>query len=469
MRLLTKQVVGYIDAEHVACFVKRASSTTAPMTVDPIAEEALRFPAAGAGQALPFVDLAFSLYLFIASLHEAVQEQDIRDLFFFSREGQFLKEMFDYFQTRNPDRVSVKSHYLEVSRRSSFLLSLGPLEDETFDVLFRQYRRISLEAFLRSLALEDHVQELASELKIDAAVFGRVSEDLPEDPLFRRLRSARLFHDLYERERSARTAAFARYVASFTGGRLPEVLHVVDVGWKGSIQDNVFNWLKRMCGEKARVYGYYVGLVAPGAMTEHNRKTGLLFSNRAGLTPGFRIFNENRSLFEVLLPACHGAPASYVVTDQGQPVVLRDSFVEQEMIERDVMPVAVEVMNRFRRIADILAKTPMSRERLFALTCSRHGRIVFRPSAAEIQWMRSVSHVENFGVFNESRFCAGEGGASFPSRIRFTARVVLNVLRKRSNDIGFWPYLTFRLRALYGVDGLYRRFRIWQESQGIKN
>lgn len=439
------------------------------MKVDSIAEEAFRFPTAGAGQAIPFVDLAFSLYLFITSLHDTVRKQDIRDLFFFSREGQFLKEMFDYFQVRSSDPALVKSHYLEVSRRSSFLLSLGPLEDETFDVLFRQYRRISLEAFLRSLALEDHVQELASELNIDASVFGRVSDDLPEDPLFRQLRNTRLFRDLYERERSDRTAAFARYVASFTGGRLPEVLHVVDVGWKGSIQDNVFNWLKRMCGEKAGVCGYYIGLVAPGAMTEHNRKTGLLFSNQAGLTPGFRIFNENRSLFEVLLPARHGAPSSYVMTDQGQPEVRRESFVEQEMIERDVMPVAVEVMSRFRRIADVLAQTPMSRERLFALTCSRHGRMVFRPSAAEIQWMRSVSHVENFGVFNESRFGAGEGGASLPSRIRFTARVALNVLRRRSNDIGFWPYLTFRLRALYGVDGLYRRFRIWQESQGVKN
>ena len=296
-----------------------------------------RFPAFHT-RPLPFEDLAFSLYLFIERLYEKAKAQGIQDLFFLSREGFLLKKMFDYFMLTK-EMGGIKTHYLQASRRSSFLPSLGPVQDEDFEILFRQYRRISLEMFLKSLALDPYIPEFVDAIGCDAASFTHVREDLPTDPLFLQLMDLPLFQKHYEQERNARSQALENYIASFTEGKLPDKLCLVDVGWKGSIQDNLFSWFTRIKGDEACVSGYYIGLTAPGNSHIRNEKYGLLFSNQAGLTPGFHIFNENRSLFEVLLPAQHGSPCRYDLVENGMSRVMCDPFEEQEMIEKQIMPV----------------------------------------------------------------------------------------------------------------------------------
>ncbi len=412
------------------------------------------------GDATPFADLAFSLYVFIARLHGAVAAAGVEDLFFLSREGFDLKAMFEHYDAARPGgALSVRCHYLEASRKSTFLPSLGPIDGETFEVLFRQYRRMSVADFLKSLALEEHQDEITKGYAF-ASELGVVLDDLPTARPFEQLIASPSFRAVYERERAKRSAALAAYVGSFTGGSVPSTLHLVDVGWKGSIQDNLFRWLGRARGEEARIRGYMIGLIAPGAMSERNEKTGLLFSNQGGLSRGFQTFNENRSLFEVLLPARHGAPRSYVLDAEGKPSVVRDPFVEQEMIESRVSGVAAHMMDRFREITTALALAPLDDEALWALTSERHRRMVLSPTPQEVEWMLGVSHVENFGVFEESRFGANGPGPSNIERIRFTRRLLQT---KGPRDLGFWPYLTLRRKALFGTSAIYRQLRRWQD------
>lgn len=405
----------------------------------------------------PFADLAFGLYLFITRLHATVTARGVTDLYFLSREGFDLLEMFEHFQGA---RGAVRCHYVEASRKSTFLPSLGPIETETFDVLFRQYRRMSVNDFLKSLALDEHANELAGELASD---FSTIEGDLPTAPVFRRLMESLAFRTLFERERAKRSEALAAYVASFTGGAVPRTVHLVDVGWKGSIQDNLFNWLdrlERVRGEDAQVRGYYIGLIAPGGMTDRNEKTGLLFSNQGGLTRGFQTYNENRSLFEVLLPARHGAPRSYAMDADGKPTVLRDPFTEREMIESRVLGVAEHVKKLFREITNVLSLAPLPEEKLVELATARHRRMVLSPTPQEVEWMLAISHVENFGVFEESRFEPNGSKPSKLDRLRFTGKLLKT---KGPRELGFWPYLTLRRKAVFGTSAIYRQLRRWQD------
>src|SRR3569832_1550395 len=147
----------------------------------------------GKNDEVPFRDLAFGLYLFIERLYASSITSGERDLFFFAREGQLLKEMFDHYQILNGGGSNIRTHYLHVSRRSTFLLSLGPLAEENFEVLFRQYRRISILDFLKSLDLEEYVPELANELNVEEHELADVRTDLPSDGLFQRLLRLRSF------------------------------------------------------------------------------------------------------------------------------------------------------------------------------------------------------------------------------------------------------------------------------------
>jgi len=408
----------------------------------------------------PFQELAYSLYLFTRRLHAASSQGGATDLLFFAREGKLLKKMFDYYQQVQADLVPLKTHYLEVSRKSTFLLSLGPIESETFQVLFRQYRRISIEDFLKSLALDEYMQDLATAIGEPLASLTSQCEDLPTDPLFEKLLNSDAFRSLYETQRLSRSQAFEKYCASMLGGEIPQKLHVIDVGWKGSIQDNVYNWLVKIKGEAAEIQGYYLGLVATGNLSDKNKKEALLFSNIQGISPGFHIFNENRSLFEMLLHADHGSARSYAFADNGSPTVISDTYHEQDMIERKIKPMTDAVWDLFKKIALLPQSSHFSDAEFFSKTLEKHSRMVFHPTAEEIHRMLDAGHFENFGVFNQSKFGSHSKIGGIVDRLNFTWSLIKN---RRLGEIGFWPWLTIRQKAFWGTEHLYGHFRKRQE------
>jgi hypothetical protein len=405
---------------------------------------------------VPFLDLALSHYLFIERLHADALSKGAEDIFFFAREGQPLKEMFDFFQVLKGEHEQIRTHYLKVSRRSTFLMSLGPLEEESFEVLFRQYRRISVLDFLKTLDLDEYTDKLAAEIGSTASEFTEVSDDLPCDSRFQSLIELPLFRTIYETARVERGAAFKSYLSNFLESKsTPDVLHVVDVGWKGSIQDNLYNWFRREHGEAAQIEGYYLGLVAPGAMSDSNRKSGLLFSNLYGPTRGFYIFNENRSLYEIVLHADHGSAGRYKLDDDGKPSVIEDEFKEGKMIAEKVCPVSAPIMAYFKKIAVAVHGAQIDDSDLFKLTVNKHARMVFRPTKEEFDWVFSISHLENFGVFEESSFGKPEK-SSILDRVKFS----INVIRmRRPAHLGFWPWMTLKTRGLPGLSSFYALVR----------
>jgi predicted HAD superfamily hydrolase len=407
-----------------------------------------------------FNDLAFGLYLFIERLYKTSLEKGVQDLFFFSREGQPLKEMFDFYQASRGVSPRIRSHYFRVSRRSTFLMSLGKLSEETFEVLFRQYRHISIVDFLKSLDLDDHISDFAEELELELNDFTIAREDLPSDGLFQSLIQSSLFSRIYESERLARSFAFEKYLKSFFEKNfLPDVLYVVDVGWKGSIQDNLFNWMQNSQEDKVQIEGFYLGLIAKGGMRPGNNKSGLLFSNIEGTTRGFHIFNENRSLFEIILHADHGSAKRYVLESNGAPKVIEDEYVESKMIYSKINPTLNSVISLFRKIVTVNFMSPLSEPNLFSLVKKKHARMVFKPFNFEINWMDTVTHLENFGVFEESSFAQSVYDLSFSGRAKFSLNLIV---RRRPSELGFWPWKSIKNRAIPGLSQVYAFVRIIQ-------
>ncbi|VVQ16111.1 class I SAM-dependent methyltransferase [Pseudomonas fluorescens] len=408
---------------------------------------------------VPFVDLALTNYVFTAKLYEAMQASDVRDLFFFAREGQSLKQMFDFYQASKKPKMPIRTHYLQVSRRSTLLLSLGKLEEESFDTLFRQYRQLSISEFLKSLVLEEHGPHLEQVLGVAPGAFDTVEHDLPTASVFTDLLQLQEFKHLYEAERASRSEAFLAYIDSMVVGGVPSELHVVDVGWKGSIQDNVFNWLKRLRGDAAVIKGYYLGLVAPGNLNSNNQKNGLVFSNINSLSDGFHVFNENRSLFEVVLHADHGSAQKYIKESNKEVVVVQDEFLEKQMIEDKILTVSREMMRLFEKVVNVMAVTPIAEDQLLRLAIKRHARMVFEPTESEVQWLLGLSHRENFGVFAESRFIVSTTKPTLKDRVEFTVNLLL---RRRPSELGFWPWLAIKAKGVIGLSTVYKLFRLWK-------
>lgn len=390
-----------------------------------------------------FPELSNSLLYWTERLHDALLKKGIEQVFFLSREGQPLMRLFEMYQNRVGGRV--KLHYLEVSRRSTLLPSLAALAEEDFETLFRQYRRISLFEFLSSLGLEVQVHSIVQALGLPEGSEALREEDFPTSRTFMALKTLPLFQDLYELERTTRRRAFITYLAELSGGTPPARLVVVDVGWKGTIQDNLFALLCRDGDTPVRaITGYYVGLVAAGAAGPRNDKYGLLFSSVGAPSPKFRVFNENRALFEVVLAADHGSIVSYETTSDGRAHAIRGEFEEGEMLATEVFPVQRQLFEHFERL---LATIPLSGKRrslAFEEVVRMHARMVFNPTPCERAWFSSVFHVENYGVFERSHFSTPKNDIRLVKRLRF----LINLLRHRNaGTLGFWPWSTLYERG----------------------
>jgi hypothetical protein len=390
-----------------------------------------------------FPELVTPLFYFIETLHKTLVEQGIEQVYFLSREGQPLMRMFEMYRKRVGGHIT--SHYLEVSRRSTLLPSLAPLAEENFDTLFRQYRRISLLEFLSSLGLEAQTKSIAQALGLPNGTEGRREEDFPTSPAFAALKALPQFQALYESERVARRSAFIDYLSELSGGTPPARLVIVDVGWKGTIQDNLFALLCRDGDTPVRALtGYYVGLVAEGAAGLNNDKYGLLFSSVKVPSPKFRIFSENRALFEVVLAADHGSIVSYEITADSRAQPIRGEFEESEMLAAEVFPVQRQLFKHFERIVVAMPSEGKGSPLPFEEVVQAHARMVFNPTLRERSWFSSVFHVENYGVFERSGFAAPASQPKLIQRLHFLKQV----LRRRDvGALGFWPWSTLYERG----------------------
>ncbi len=355
---------------------------------------------------VPFAEIGFSLWRFTHRLFEELHRKNVGNVFFLSKEGEFLKRIFDQYQLALFGQEKIKSHYFLASRKATFIASLRSIDEEDFSRLLNHYRDISIRDFLQSLNLESG---------IISCICAEISEDcdqrltnLCNHPTFRELLRLNSFRNAFETRKNEQRHCFISYLDSFSVDYQREGLHLVDVGWKGSIQDNIYYAL----ATDVMVQGYYIGSLNATERVGGNCKQGLLFDNYPQLSPFYNVFNCNRSLFEMVLGASHGSAISYQQgeieqekegsTDSHSLVVTHDIEEERQLFEHQIKPLQSKLfeltaaMNR----AYIIQQT-IPTEEWFA---RHHARMSYFPKPAEIEWFESLYHYENFGIFEFTTF-----------------------------------------------------------------
>jgi FMN phosphatase YigB (HAD superfamily) len=404
-------------------------------------------------KATHFHNIIFSLFYFIKKLHETLVSCEAKDVFFLSREGEYLKRLFDLYQSHEGFGTTQKinTHYLLVSRKATYLPSLKALEYENFNVLFRQYRKISAYDFLASINFPvDDMNMLAEELSIDLQ---HVEDDFPTSLTFQKLINSDSFRNVYEYERNNQNRLFKQYVNQFNVD-LSNGMHIVDVGWKGTIQDNLFN----IYNGEISVVGYYLGIVAAGDMRPGNDKHGILFSSIPVTTPYFGVFNENRAIYEVLLGASHGSAERYVSDVSGSIIDAETSSNPREIeIFKDVVKPTQQLMEQtFGDLCELFCKKSVDIERYLGVFAKIHADLILRPTKDELRFFDKLYHFENFGLFEFTEFKTN-------NYIGLNERV-LNAIRlfkdpgKFFRD-SFWAPLTLRDAGLSILIPLYRIYK----------
>ncbi|MEK6316091.1 MAG: hypothetical protein V4807_16930 [Burkholderia gladioli] len=194
---------------------------------------------------------------FCLDIAERAISSRIERLYFFAREGEFFIRVW---RALFPDNLYAghqlpQASLLEVSRLATFCASLGEVTPNEMRRIWSLYTTHSLEALLASLGLD------ASEFKAMAARHHlSLSEPLhhpAQDPRIGSLfEDSEFVHAIEAKVRIDRESLLA-YLTS--QGLRNESSHVgvVDIGWRGTIQDNLARLLPAV-----RFEGSYLGLLA---------------------------------------------------------------------------------------------------------------------------------------------------------------------------------------------------------------
>jgi len=246
-------------------------------------------------------------HVFMERLYKESKKKQIKNLFFISREGYFLKRLFDYYQVTlslNP-KDTINTFYFKASRQSSMQIANRELHLENFEHLERKDPDISIENFLKSFLFNDEmIDEISKDLEIGRSqmITGFYSSDV-----LRKLRANQKFINHYEENRKNQKEAFKNYLDSYGIDFHNEGMTLVDVGWRGTMQECIHTFFD----EKVNVSGYYLGLKEGYKITESTKRYGLNFSVYPTASPSDNILMANRQLYEQLLAAPHGSTLGY--------------------------------------------------------------------------------------------------------------------------------------------------------------
>lgn len=339
---------------------------------------------------------SFSLSLFIERLYKELKEKDAKKVFFLAREGQFLKQLFDMYLSVIND-TTIDSKYLYVSRQSTFVASLSQdLERETFENLFRQFNNLSIRQFLMNIGFsQDDIDKVEKSISVDMDF---VSANFAESEEFREMKKHPVFSLIYKDTVSMQKMLFEAYLKQ-EGYDWNSPFYIVDVGWKGTIQDNIFRFL----GKDKPVCGLYVGYgeLAPGTRYPISQKRGLLFSIVPYESRETVYWAIDAGLFEKILYASHSSTSAYAkVHDVVVPVM--KEYKEEKGIYDIVRPIQLAIYKDCRKIFEKFFDSMFMIEDFKHLILELHLKTLLTMNFQKIDFRRMVEekHFENFGTFD---------------------------------------------------------------------
>jgi FMN phosphatase YigB (HAD superfamily) len=259
----------------------------------------------------PFVDWA---------LREA-REQGCRKVFFLARDGWLLQEMA-HISRQRPEFAGLEIGYLYGSRQAWRLPAMTPPRPSDYRWALTSNRRATWSGVAARLGLDPLPFFTRSrELGVPGSTLD-TPLDASQHASLQSVLEAGHFDAPIQEAAIEQAERFAEYLRD-QGLQGDERFALVDLGWKGTMQDALQRFLSQR-GETTKLTGLYFGLSSTASSTDSNPKQSFAASiPRSPLAPDF--FHDTALFLEALSTACHGSTVRYDRDMTGRVVPVLDN------------------------------------------------------------------------------------------------------------------------------------------------
>ena len=352
---------------------------------------------------------------FVLMTMERAVSDKVEALYFFTREGEFFLEI--YRRLADGDVLGFApppAELLMVSRLATFAGSLREFSTTELMRLWNQYSVQSLHALLKSLAMDpDELAEDAERHGFDLVSPIRYPW---QDP---RVKAFFDDHDVrarIERHLASKREDFLAYLASVGIDEGSRRIGIVDIGWRGTIQDNLAYALPDL-----KVLGCYLGLNRfLNAQPENVRKNA--YGPNINESETLSALLDYVAPIEMLCNSPNGSVEGYESTAHGMKAMRHVDEEENQVYAEYVRHFQAGVLDSVPYWADFLRTHAYSSAELRPMAMEIWNRITHYPSPFLTEAFFRLNHNEVFGVggFLDKRRMIGIGDVllAFVSRER---------------------------------------------------
>lgn len=326
------------------------------------------------------------LYIsFVEKIIDYCEIKKIKKIYFLSREGKTFLDIFKKINTNS----NLKSKYLVASRKSTFLMSIENLNTDELDRIWKQYSNETPKQLLTNLNLPSKLLTVFEKNNI------KKDEIIDNNYNYKKLNtifSDKEFNKIFTKEKNKQLNYFNNYLKTIDLNN-SEKIALVDIGWKGSIQDNLAKIIKN------EIHGLYLGYFKGfNNLSKNNKKEGLIVNYNSNWYE--KNLFKNGSLFEMSTTQNEGSCIHY---DKKGPVTkqypsekenYKKYFSKTQKAIRDYTDIYI-------KYKDLLS---IDQKNSHHFPLDKVIRFILYPNKTEAKSFLRYSHVESFGVKETSRF-----------------------------------------------------------------
>ena len=337
--------------------------------------------------AIPYTEYVVFYHVFVERLYEVAKRKKIKNLFFLSREGQYLKKLFDSYQDYAllDENNRIGTHYLKISRHAALQMSLKDINDEPFTFLSKKYSNISTDDFLIAVNCPEELRAtIINELKVD----GKASvKEFFNSEIFESLKQNEAFITYYDKHRALSRKAFEEYIHSFDSNIEKNGIHLVDIGWGGTMQEAIYAFFD----EKIPVRGYYLGLNEIYDIQPLTQRYGLNFSIMPYPDYDDYIIKANMQLYEQFSAADHGSALDYSLDAEGYTLEFHKPE-EKWLYENHIKAHQEQMFGLHKKLLKELEPLCYSEEMVQLAMSKLALKVGLFQSARKLRFLETLSH-----------------------------------------------------------------------------